>query len=192
MGETENLDLHDFWVLEPLEPLFMDSNIQSYPQQIWEHARKHFRKYDVIKHWNLGISRPLKIEDLWVAKYVFMVFVKSWKLKFEIVKLRSVDLFCKSETWNVWEDGAWNNMKIRLITFGESCIREQYLPESMEWNLGNMGSLNLWSFETKKPRNWETKTQRNQETTESRNHETKKPNTKEPRNQILPPNMTWK
>ena len=63
----------------------------------------------------------------------------------------------------------------------KSWIWDQYLPENMQWNSGNMRSLELWDFETLKPINFETKTPRSQK---SRNL---KPKTKKPRKPLPHP-----
>ena len=55
-------------------------------------------------------------------------------------------------------------LKIRLTKCWTSWIWDQYLPENMKWNFGNMGSLKLGNFETKKPRSQETLKPRNQTT----------------------------
>ena len=64
MGETEHLDFHDFWVLEPLGTLIYGFEYTKLLQKTRERVRKHFRKYDVMKHWTVGISTPLKVESL--------------------------------------------------------------------------------------------------------------------------------
>ena len=65
---------------------------------------------------------------------------------------------------------------IRRIISWKSWIWDQYLPEHMKWNFGNMGSISsekifndfrkfeIWNFGTLKPRNQETEKPRNFET----------------------------
>ena len=91
---------------------------------------------------------------------------------------------------SVRKDGHRTIPTISLIKSWTSWIWDQYLSK-MKWELGNMGSLNLWDFEflkprhqeIVKPRNSETNKRWNQETNNLWNQESLKPRNQKPRNQ---------
>ena len=101
----------------------------------------------------------------------------------KLIKIRLI-IFWKSWIWD-------QSLPEKHEMFFHSWIGNQDLPENMKWTSGKMepisfkkyemAFLNLWNFETKKPRNVETNTV-NQETKEPRNQEPLKPRSRKPRN----------
>ena len=75
-----------------------------------------------------------------------------------------------SEIDNLGKDGRRTFPTTRLINSWKYWKWDQYLPENMKWNFGNMGSLKLWKLS-----NQETKARWSQETKkprQTRNQET--------------------
>ena len=93
----------------------------------------------------------------------------------EVLEIRMFESFGKDRCRTI--------PKIRLINSSKSWIRDRYLSNNMKWKFGNMGSLNLRHFETKKLWNQEKQDilkPINQETNKTRNRT--KQDSKKPRN----------
>ena len=85
------------------------------------------------------------------------------------------------QIWKNGKDTCQETPTIRVRILWNSGIWDQYLPEKMKWNVGNMGSVAsqnikwvFWIYDFLEHRNLETMKPRNQETETLRNLESKK------------------
>ena len=145
-GDTQNLDLYDFWIWgAPGDLYFWNWIYQNYFEQM--------RKFPIVFEniiYNNGFSEfeNLGISELRTRENTIAKFGKVW----------NDEMLFVCNCWNFWTVGVWIFENLKSCNF-ETLKLERRSEETKKHR----------HEETKKRRNWETEKRINEETTKLRN-----------------------